>query len=383
MSLKKEKINLLVMPTDVCNMNCIYCFHSEHHEKKGKMSYDTLRKLYNIAFLEYREVSIIWHGGEPLVMGLDFYKMAIEMQKEYNCNITNRMQSNLTLLTDEFAKFLCENNVGIGTSFDGCQNDITRGFTQKILDGRTKILHNHKRCGFIMVVSKVNIDTLINSYEYFKSINANFTLNTYVPCGNEKDEFLKLDIRQTIDKIKELFDYWLKDINCQIHIDYFERIIRFLITGEKNICKYNSCLGKWVGIRYNGDIVPCNRYFPNDYCYGNVQNYDKLSDAFESEGFRKILSASISRREKCKLCIAFPLCSGGCNNVALNENGINDNNGDSCKIFREVYQYIVETTIELIRNGDFSIYNPIFASIVKVKKIRGFTDFHYDVYHNR
>lgn len=95
-------LSILIMPTDICNMNCVYCFHNSHHEKAGKMSLDTLKKLYDITLNEYEQVTFIWHGGEPLVMGLTFFQSAIEMQKEYkNVKIQNRMHSNLTLLTDE------------------------------------------------------------------------------------------------------------------------------------------------------------------------------------------------------------------------------------------------------------------------------------------
>jgi uncharacterized protein len=370
MGLNLKKMNLLVMPTDICNMNCIYCFHSAHHEKIGKMSLKTLKKLYDITFSEYSEVTIIWHGGEPLVMGLDFYKKAIKMQKEYDVIIKNRMQSNLTLLSDDMSKFLCDNNIGVGTSFDGCKNDLTRGFSKEIIEGRNKILKNGKQCGFIMVVSSKNIDNLIESYEYFKSIGANYTINTYVPNRNQKEDILKLNATHTIERIEEFFDYWIYDKECNIHIDYFERIINFLLTGKKGVCKYNSCLGKWVGIRYNGDIVPCNRYFPDKYSYGNVWDYNNLSSAFESSGFGNILSEAISRREKCKQCIAFPLCSGGCNNVAFNENGIDENGGDSCVIFREIYRYVIEKTIQYIKSTDKdnNKYNPIFISTLKKKQ---------------
>lgn len=379
MGLGLKKINLLVMPTDICNMNCVYCFHTTYHQKMGKMSLETLKKLYDITFSEYSDVTIIWHGGEPLVMGIDFYKKAIGMQKDYKVNIKNRMQSNLTLLTDELAEFLCDNNIGIGTSFDGCRNDITRGYSMEILEGRKKILKHGKQCGFIMVVSSKNIDNLIESYQYFKSMKANFTINTYVPTENQNDDILKLDPEQTIERIKELFDYWIYDQDCNIHIDYFERIINFLLTGEKTVCKYNSCLGKWVGIRYDGDIVPCNRYFPDKYCYGNVRDYDKLSSAFGSSGFKALLIDAISRREKCKQCIAFPLCSGGCNNVALNENGVNENGGGSCVIFREIYKYVIERTIKCMECLTLTGYNPIFISALQ-KRNRNGRNFHYDIH---
>lgn len=379
-----KKINLLVMPTDECNMNCIYCFHSPHHEKNGKMSLETLEKLYEITFKDYSEVSIIWHGGEPLLMGLEFYKEAINKQKKYShIKIENRMQSNLTLLTDDFADFLCENNISIGASFDGIMNEKLRGNTEKILDARNKLIQRNKTCGFIMVLSQKNIDTLIDSYEFFKKIKANYTFNTYVSTPSIINNELELEPTYTAKRIIEFFDYWLHDYNSNIHVDYFERIIRFIVTGEKSVCKYNSCLGKWMGIRYNGDIVPCNRFFPKQYYYGNIWEYDMISSAFKSEGFKRILSEAIERREKCKNCVAFSICSGGCNNVAYNENGIENNGGSSCLIFKTVYRYIVRRIIALCKMSEYnSCYNPNVISIINSVKRNNKKNFHYDFYND-
>ena len=195
-------------------------------------------------------------------------------------------------------------------------------------------------CGFIMVVSRENINDLIDSYNFFKDIGANFTPNFYVPTISSNNDELKVEPCLVIDKMLELFNYWIEDDACNIHIEYFERILRFLFWGKKTLCKYNSCLGKWVGIRYNGDIMPCNRFFPKEYSYGNVFDYSSLSQAFDSEGFIKILTEAIARREKCKACTVFPLCAGGCNNIAYNESGISNNGGDSCKILQSMYSFI-------------------------------------------
>lgn len=129
----RDSINILLIPTDICNMSCIYCFHEPFHTSHEKMSLALLDKIYNATFCEYKHVSIIWHGGEPLTMGLEFFKHAISMQKKYNnVNIKNTIQSNLTLLTEEYANFFYENKIGIGTSFDGVCNNITRGYSDII-----------------------------------------------------------------------------------------------------------------------------------------------------------------------------------------------------------------------------------------------------------
>lgn len=375
-------LSILIMPTDICNMNCVYCFHNSHHEKSGKMSLETLHQLYEITLSEYEQVTFIWHGGEPLVMGLPFFQQAIEMQKEYkNVKIQNRMQSNLTLLSDEYSEFLVANHIGVGTSIDGVLNDQLRGNTSKVLANRDKLLNNGQRCGFIMVLSAKNIDTLIHSYEMFKRLNANYNMNSYVSTPTELNAELLLDAEHTSKKLIEFYEYWKNDSLCNIEVGYFERILKHILYGEKSVCKYNSCLGKWMGVRYNGDVVPCNRYFPPEYSYGNVWDYHKISQAFETEGFKKLLSEAIERRKKCAKCPIFNFCSGGCNNVALNENGIRNNMGTSCRIVISVYQYIFKDIIPLKANPHlYSGNNPQIQRLLCRKRKQ--SDHHLDIHND-
>lgn len=376
----RKKINILIMPTDVCNMNCIYCFHNNYHEKSGRMTLETLRRLYDSVFASYNDVLFIWHGGEPLCMGLDFYKQALAMQRDYeNVHIENRMQSNLTLLTDEMADFFHENRIGIGASYDGVENDRLRGNTDEILFGRQKIIDRGGNCGFIMVLSKKNLYSIIESYEQFKELKANFNINTYVTTTAENNDELELDADETVKQLKKFFDYWVADKNCNIHVDFFERIFKFILYGEKSVCKYNSCLGKWLGIRHDGSIEPCNRYFPNEFSMGNIWDYSELANAFNSDGFKRLLSCAIERRYKCQKCSIYSYCTGGCNNVALNENGIMNNNGTTCKITKQIYHYVAEyikTNKEITEHN-----NPMLRELYARKK-RINQDYHYDVHHD-
>lgn len=380
MSKLSKNLSILIMPTDICNMNCVYCFHNSHHEKVGKMSLETLHRLYDITLKEYEQVTFIWHGGEPLVMGISFFQKAIEMQKAYkNVKIQNHMQSNLTLLTDEMVEFLSANHFGVGTSIDGVLNDQLRGNTSTVLANRDKLLSNGQHCGFIMVLSAKNIDTLIQSYEMFKQLNANYNMNPYVSTPTEHNVELLLDAEHTTEKLIEFYEYWKKDSLCNIQVGYFERILKHILSGEKSVCKYNSCLGKWMGVRYNGDIVPCNRYFPPEYSYGNVWNLNTISEAFNSEGFKKLLSEAIERRRKCAKCPIFNFCSGGCNNVALNENGISNNMGTSCRIAISVYQYIFKDMISLKSNP--TLYNGNNPQIQRLlSRQRKLSDNHHDIH---
>lgn len=353
------------MPTDACNMNCKYCFHQPYYNTKSKMSIDTVEKLLSISAPFYEKLNIIWHGGEPLLMGMDFYKDVIRLEQSYQCKIDNSIQSNLTLLTPEWADFLISNNIYISGSFDGVDNDVLRGNSDKIINGRQMIVDRGQRCGLIMVVSGVNINNLIDSYRLFKKLNVNISLNLYLDQKDNGKRELLLDPIVTVEKLKNLFEYWAEDINGCISISYFKNILEYILHGKKSLCSFTSCLRRWIGIRHNGDIVPCNRFFPGCYNFGNVFNYNSIDEAFESEGFGLLLSQSILRREKCKSCRIYDFCNGGCNNTAMNENGIENNGGLSCFILTSMYEYIEEYIAKLDNSKQ---YNPILCRMINERK---------------
>ena len=360
-----EHINLLVMPTDACNMNCVYCFHKPYSSDCGKMSIGTVRRLLDSTAPYYKYINIIWHGGEPLLMGLDFYKEVLELQRCYPCKIKNSIQSNLTLLTPEMADFLAENNIDISGSFDGVCNEQTRGRSNDILSARQLMVERKKRCGFIMVVSGLNVNHLIDSYLFFKEIDVNFSLNLYLEQKGLDIGFLRLDERNTVYRLNELFDYWANDTSGKTHISYFKNILDFILFKKKSLCSFTSCLGRWVGVHFDGTLSPCNRYFPDRYSLGNIYDYNDIGEAFESHGFQLLLQEAIVRREKCKNCEIYDLCNGGCNNVAFNENGITNNNGLSCRVLKAVYWHINDF-INSVTSDEYSKeINPLLANMLQ------------------
>jgi Arylsulfatase regulator (Fe-S oxidoreductase) len=106
-------LNVIVMPTDVCNMNCVYCFHKPYCENRDFMSLDTLKQLFSITLPFYKKVTFLWHGGEPMLMGQDFYDNVLSLQKSNSCKVVNSVQTNLTLMTPAFAAFLCKNEISV------------------------------------------------------------------------------------------------------------------------------------------------------------------------------------------------------------------------------------------------------------------------------
>lgn len=358
-----DHINILLMPTDACNMHCTYCFHKAHRDGYDVMALSTFKKILDITTPFYKQVNLIWHGGEPLLLGLDFYREAVGLQKMASCIIHNSIQSNLTLMTEDYAKFFHDHGFKVSGSYDGVRNDALRGNSEKIMEGRQLVLNQGDRCGLIMVVSNGNIETLIDSYLYFKKINVNISLNLFLNQRDCVNNALKLDSEHTIKRLNSLFDYWAMDVENPISISYFKHILDYIAEQKKSLCTYTSCLGRWIGVRYDGEIVPCNRYFPNEYSFGNIFDYSDIGQAFDSEGFKRLVTGAIARREKCKSCKIYDFCCGGCNNNAYNENGIENNDGFTCKVLQGVYQHIEDFIHKHFEHGvDKQIYNPILST---------------------
>lgn len=241
-------INILVLPADLCNMNCVYCFHKDFHTSKAFMDLGTLENLMKITLPYYERVSFIWHGGEPLAMGLDFYKEVIRLQNKYKqdkARITNRMQTNLTLLDRETAEYLVVNGFGIGSSFDGVQNDETRGNSEEILAGRDLLLGCGGKCGVISVVSGINVNTLIESYEFCKARGLDYTLNMYIKTENREGS-------DTFGNVNELID-----IGQAFEAEGFRMLLTKAIE-RRNKCKdcriYSFCSGECnnIALHTNG-----------------------------------------------------------------------------------------------------------------------------------
>jgi len=287
---------------------------------------------------------LIWHGGEPLLVGSTFYREIIEIENEYSSRIkiTNSIQSNGTLLNQEFASILYSAGFQIGFSFDGTTNDVTRGNTDLTLRGINIARLNNQRISIIKVMLKEDLDNIRSIYSYFKSMNADVKMNPLFRCELVSDGML-YNASQYVAAMRELFCEWICDDACSIRVDPLETYIA-LLTGKGNRdCSHGSCLTKFLSINHNGEVYPCSRYFPPDFSFGNISNIGSISDVFSSSGFIKIVSSAIERRKSCsEQCDYFQYCQGGCNHDAFIEGSIEETGFFSCLVFKGLFGYILD-----------------------------------------
>ena len=259
-----------------------------------------------------------------------------------------------------------KNHIGVGISYDGPVNDITRRSTEKFLRTNEVLRQNEIPFGIISVISGLNVHDLPQLYKHMRDLRRSVQLNHYVNTAENAPKELNMSAQEYIDAMKELFDIWISDENGCIEVDPFARLIRDVYHGRSSLCARSSCMRNWFCMEANGNLTPCDRDFPEEYHYGHVFDYQDIREIYSSDGFLRLMQAAITRREKCSsACDVYSLCEGGCNNNALFETGIENNGGFSCQINQAIIKYVKKRVedMDLYQNPG-AAENPVVRRLV-------------------
>jgi uncharacterized protein len=349
-----KAITVIVKPTHACNLRCDYCY-IEPGAEGGRMDSRILEKMVvQLSTLPGRDkVHYIWHGGEPLLMGLDFYKEAIQIQKVYANGrvIENSMQSNATLINENIVNFCQENGFSIGSSLDGPQlindrtrhyadgtgafNDIWRGV--QLLRERNKALREeYKRSGskgkrpeylgggVITILTRKNIAQLPEIYNFFKANNMSIKINPLIKSGRaiEHMKDLGIDAIEYGQALVQLFNRWFYEEEEGIDVDPLSMILGNLMTGKPIGCNFSeSCRDSFVSVGPQGDIYPCGRFDGvKEYWLGNVTS-TTITEALNSEKHKSMSSRRLETVVACAGCKYGKICNSGCMHNAYMQRG--------------------------------------------------------------
>jgi len=369
-------ITVIIKPTLDCNISCKHCYHTLEERSSERMSTITLERLFGMLSKEYESVWFIWHGGEPLLMPLGFYKDAIALQERYfgknSHRVGNTIQTNGILLNRRFINFCREKMINIGVSFEGPYNDVLREKTD-IVKERIEYLSNKER--IFSVSSTISSETASKQKEIYEGFRSNKTAVSFAPvipagcakCGNivpNAEEYIRSSI--------ECFDEWLFDKNAEVPlIPHYLYVLNAIGEPQESDCAHNSCLTKWICVYPNGDLYPCGKGCPPEFVMGNLLEKERISDAFLTEGFGRIIAGTIERRKKCMAeCNLYKYCNGGCSVDAYYETGLEKSGGDSCRIFKEVFGHVLSVVNEIVETRpDLSGYNKFVRDAVLGKLI--------------
>lgn len=311
-----------------CNLSCSYCYTkgiNDHRSENFKiMSNSTLGRVINFFCSEREYTEFIWHGGEPLLAGLNFYEEAIRYQLPWirkGKKIANSIQSNGTLLDEKWVDFFRTNNFRVGVSIDGIPEHHNE--MRKYKDGTGSF--NDVMMG-IKLLQEADIFSgiicCVNTYNHRFPIE---TLNFFVSNGIKKLKFNR--IRGKLNKVRvpdgsisfekyvtfllSVLDYWIKIDDTELEIRELQCIIELMLGGITRDCVISGECHKYCTVYSDGSIYSCDS-FPKreDLRFGTV--IDTPEEIKTSITFQKFLTLSNAMRNQCDTCEWYNICRGGC-----------------------------------------------------------------------
>lgn len=329
---RKKRISVIIKPTHDCNLRCRYCYVDKGAEN-GRMTEqlveESIRKVSDFA----EDSHWIWHGGEPLLMGVDFYSVVQDVQRFYaqrkGKGFSNGIQTNGTLVDTQILDFITRSrDFHVGMSMDGPPelHNATRvypdgrGSFEDVFRGVQKTRSRRRAGGgVICVVSAGNIDHPQELYDFFKHHNINVKFNPLIKSGRAEENLTALGItpREYGEFLMRLWDIYNEDCaregRVTIDIDPFLDVIGNIATGKPIGCNYSSsCRDSFISIGPQGDIYPCGRFDGiKEFWMGNVTTHT-VEEAVNSEVSRTLRTRGLENVAGCTNCDNGKICNSGC-----------------------------------------------------------------------
>lgn len=318
----------------VCNLNCTYCYYLGKKrlyskEENFQMSDELLEK-YIIQHIHATTDDIItfsWHGGEPLLAGLDFFRKAVVFQKKHkpaNSKIVNGIQTNGTLFDDEWCRFLAEEKFIVGVSVDGPgelhninrRTNVDNNSFLNVLRGFELLQMYGVQPEILCVVSADNVKYPLKIYNFFKELKAEFI--SFLPFV-EPDPASLTGVSNSSVPSKEfgiflstIFDEWVEKDIGKIKVQVFEEACRLAFNQDHTLCIFKPECGGVPVVEHNGDFYSCDHFVDSNHLLGNLSDHS-LSYYLDCDRQKKFGKAKLLKLPKyCIDCEVKQMCNGEC-----------------------------------------------------------------------
>ena len=329
----------------LCNLRCEYCYYLEkrelYKEQKNNVITDGLLEKFVKEYIEAQttpQVLFTWHGGEPLMRPISFYKRALQLQKVYarGHQIDNCIQTNGTLITDEWCEFFKENNFLVGVSIDGPQefhDEYRRSAGDrpsffKVMEG-IKLLNKHGvEWNALAVVNEFNADYPLDFYHFFKEIKCHYIqFSPIVERIINRPDNLKLapgmqeggelaDFSITPEQwgyfLCTIFDEWVQHDVGNYFIQLFDATLANWVGQPPGVCILAKECGHAGVMEFNGDIYSCDHFVYPEHKLGNLhtQTIYEIMNSPRQKEFSKMKNQFLPKQ--CKECEFLFACHGEC-----------------------------------------------------------------------
>jgi len=334
--LARPLTSVLIKPAGPdCNLACRYCFYLEKNQmfperKVHRMSREVLEAtVWQVMYGGGSSVSFGWQGGEPTLMGVEFFEQAVEFQKEFGGGgrtVGNGLQTNGVLIDGRWCKFLSEAKFLVGLSLDGPEHihDHYRVFRggeptwRRVVDSAKRMLDAGVEVNALTVLSDYSAEHPREIYEFHKS--RGLTYMQFIPClepdphDPSRPAAFSVSPEQFGRFLCEVFDCWVADFEDgrpTTSVRWFESVFATYVKVSPPECTLWSECGNYVVIEHNGDVFSCDFFVEDEWRLGNVLAGELI------EMLNSPLQARFGRRKAdlphaCQVCPWLRHCRGGC-----------------------------------------------------------------------
>lgn len=332
-----------------CNLACKYCYYLEKNnlykdrqpDKRFILTDELLEKFIEM-YIESQttpQVLFCWHGGESLMRPLSFYKKVVELQKKYARGriIDNTIQTNGTLLNDEWCRFFKDNNWLVGVSVDGPQefhdeyrkNKIGAPSFRKVMQGIDLLKKHGVEWNALAVVNDFNGDYPLDFYHFFKEIECRYIQFTpiveriiprkdgrYLASPMDAQNIPLADFSVSPEQwgnfLCTIFDEWVRNDVGEYFVQIFDATLANWIGEQPGVCSMAKTCGHAGVMEYNGDVYSCDHFVFPEYKLGNIRTHTLIEMMF-SDRQQKFGNDKFDKLPtQCRNCRYLFACNGEC-----------------------------------------------------------------------
>lgn len=333
-----------------CNLACEYCYYLEkkhlYEDGKRHLISDETLELFTKEYIEAQTMDSVlftWHGGEPLMRSLDFYQKAMALQQKYakGKHIDNVLQTNGTMLTDEWCEFLAQNHWLVGISIDGTKDmhDHYRHTAsgkpswEQVMHGIDLLKKHNVEWNAMAVVNDYNAEYPLEFYHFFKEIGCQYLQFTpiverIIPHSDGRS---LASLQDTAENQAEatiapylvspakwgnflctIFDEWVRHDVGRVFVEIFDCTLANWVGVAPGICAYAKECGHAGVMEYNGDVYSCDHFVFPEYQLGNIATHSMIEMLYgeKQQAFSRLKHTSLPRQ--CKECDMEFACHGEC-----------------------------------------------------------------------
>src|SRR6056297_2288927 len=323
--------SLLIKPAGPdCNLQCRYCFYLPKLQLFGaetghRMSDEVLEQLVR-GYMSTPQPTYAfnWQGGEPTLMGLDFFKRAIELQHLYaprGSTLTNTIQTNGTLLDGDWSDFIARNRILTGVSLDGPEeihneyrlDAAGHGSFDKVMTGIEHLRSSGAEFNTLSMVTAAVAERAQEMFDFF--LRNKFNHQQYIPCVEFDADGAPLKYTVSSEGwggfLVELFHAWYPRKVRRVSIRNFDNIVNFLAAGEYSSCTMRGKCDQYFVVEYNGNVYPCDFFVEPEWKLGNIME-DEWAHFVRSPLYHRFGAMKSRWNQTCNECPYLHLCSGDC-----------------------------------------------------------------------